>query len=160
VPADEETTMLRISEGAAQGIRGLLAAVSPDDRRAIRISGGRESDAGDYELTPAPAPTPGDRTVDQNGVQVFVDPAAAPRLDDKLLDARVRQGSLRFAVEDGGGGPQGRTEDDRRRFADERRRVEDPDKPARGEEEPDAGPDEDAVRETQRRRSDQPGEAD
>ena len=72
--------MLRISEGAAQGIKGLLAAVSPDDRRGIRISGGRESHAGDYELTPAPAPTPGDRTVDQKGVRVFVDPGAAPGL--------------------------------------------------------------------------------
>ena len=37
--------MLRISEGAAQGIKG-LAAVSPDDRRGIRISGGRESRLG------------------------------------------------------------------------------------------------------------------
>jgi Fe-S cluster assembly iron-binding protein IscA len=92
--------MLTISESAAKGIKGLLAAVGPTRRAGVRISGPVETDGRGFELTPSYEPAPEDQTVAQRGVQVFVDRDAAERLEDKVLDAEVRRGTLRFAVED------------------------------------------------------------
>ena len=122
VPADEETTMLRISEGAAQGIKGLLAAVSPDDRRGIRISGGQERNhAGDYEADPGTGARQATGPSIRRVFRCSSIPARRRGSADKVLDARVRQGACASPSRTA---PVtwGRTEDDRRRFADERRR--------------------------------------
>jgi Fe-S cluster assembly iron-binding protein IscA len=40
----------------------------------------------------AEAPRPDDQVVEQEGARVFVEPAAATVLDDKVLDVRVDDG--------------------------------------------------------------------
>jgi iron-sulfur cluster assembly protein len=95
--------MLTISDSAVAAIRGLLGAVSQQGRTGVRLSGGVASDGSKYELTPSRAPAPGDLTVDRGDVRLYVDPEAATKLEDKLLDAHVRQGALRFEVEDRSG---------------------------------------------------------
>jgi Fe-S cluster assembly iron-binding protein IscA len=58
-----------------------------------------------FDFHPADGPGMGDEVVEDQGVQVFLEPEVVPYLEDKLLDAEVTAEEVRFTVEaqDGGG---------------------------------------------------------
>jgi iron-sulfur cluster assembly protein len=89
--------VLTITPGAAEAIRGLLAAVTPPDA-AIRIS--PASGEGErWDLAVSEEPAPGDRVVCDSDVELLVAPDASSKLDDKILDARMEGGRVKFSVE-------------------------------------------------------------
>jgi hypothetical protein len=45
-----------------------------------------------------PFPAEDDQVVEESGAQVFLEPHAAEALDDKVLDAEIERGEVRFAV--------------------------------------------------------------
>jgi iron-sulfur cluster assembly protein len=56
-----------------------------------------------YALELAPEPADEDEVVEDEGAQVFVDPAARQTLDDKQLDADIEVGGeVRFSLRDRG----------------------------------------------------------
>lgn len=92
--------MLSITPDAADVIRRLMN----DGAAGLRISTGAASFNGHgppLVLDLAPEPPDGDQIVDEDGAKVFVDPAAAPTLDGKVLDAQLEGEELQFAVIDG-----------------------------------------------------------
>lgn len=90
--------MLEITESAAEAIRSVLAGVTPPSDASMRISSGSH-DGIQWELAVGERPGPGDQAVQERGVQVLVDPDAIAVLDDKVLDARLEGGRIRFSVE-------------------------------------------------------------
>jgi iron-sulfur cluster assembly protein len=65
----------------------------------LRIATRRESPAeAAFEVSVAPVPAEEDQVVEESGAQVFLEPHAAEALDDKVLDAEIEGGEVRFAV--------------------------------------------------------------
>jgi Fe-S cluster assembly iron-binding protein IscA len=93
--------MLVLTEKAAEAIATLKASSAeiPDDA-GLRIvappPGGAEETA--LELAIVAEPAGEDVVVEAEGQQVYLEPMAATLLDDKVLDAQVEQGDIRFAV--------------------------------------------------------------
>jgi Fe-S cluster assembly iron-binding protein IscA len=52
-----------------------------------------------YDFYPAEGPEDRDEVVEEQGVQVFLEPEVAPFLEDKLLDAQIEENEVRFTVE-------------------------------------------------------------
>jgi iron-sulfur cluster assembly protein len=89
--------MLTVSSDAADVIRRLMK----EGAAGLRISTGPATGNGSgpaLVLDLAPEPETEDEVIDAEGAQVFVDPAAAPTLDDKLLDARLEGDQVQFDV--------------------------------------------------------------
>jgi iron-sulfur cluster assembly protein len=91
--------MLSITNDAAEVIRALMESGAG----GLRISTGPSTSNGKgpaLVLDLAPEPRSRDEVVDADGAQVFLDPAVAPTLDGKVLDAHVEGEQLEFAVLD------------------------------------------------------------
>lgn len=56
-----------------------------------------------FDFYPTEGPGVGDEVVEEQGVQVFLEPDVVPYLDDKLLDAEITAQEVRFVVEDQNG---------------------------------------------------------
>jgi Fe-S cluster assembly iron-binding protein IscA len=71
----------------------------PDD------AGQRIDTAGESQFTLEIAlePAPGDQVIEEDGARVFVDPEAAPMLDDAELDARTEGNQVAFGLTQAGG---------------------------------------------------------
>jgi iron-sulfur cluster assembly protein len=52
-----------------------------------------------FELSVSSTPQGKDQVVEEHGAQVFLEPQAADVLDDKLLDADMRDDKVRFLLE-------------------------------------------------------------
>jgi Fe-S cluster assembly iron-binding protein IscA len=55
-----------------------------------------------FDFYPVEGPGIGDEVVEEQGVQVFLEPGVVPYLEDKLLDAEITGQEVRFVVEDQG----------------------------------------------------------
>jgi iron-sulfur cluster assembly protein len=94
--------MLAISQSAAEAIRGLGGGPEVPDGAGLRIvtrTGGGEGDVA-LELSLTATPAEEDEVVEEEGAQVFLDPAAADLLDDKRLVAQVEEGRVTFGISD------------------------------------------------------------
>ncbi|MFI8593795.1 Fe-S cluster assembly protein HesB [Microbacterium sp. NPDC078428] len=90
--------MLTLTENAATAVRSIVSQVPEGENGGLRIRGNGTPEAG-FELQIASSPEPEDSVVEQGAARVFLEPAAATELDDKVLDAEVSQdGSVRFAL--------------------------------------------------------------
>jgi iron-sulfur cluster assembly protein len=98
--------MLTVTPTAAEVVRELVAGSPVDDDGGLRIAPGAATPAGTpLEVAVADSPEATDQTVDEGGARVFVAADAAEFLDDKVLDAQVDEGQLRFTItgtEEGG----------------------------------------------------------
>lgn len=52
-----------------------------------------------FDFYPADGPEDEDEVVEEQGVQVFLEPDVAPFMDDKLLDVEIDGDEVRFSVE-------------------------------------------------------------
>jgi iron-sulfur cluster assembly protein len=102
--------MLAVTTTAAEAIKGLSSAPGAE---GVRISSTEPEDGVEPELQLelSTAPEPDDRVLEAAGAQIFLDPAAADMLDDKVLDADVAEGEVRFAVVEQGSVNQSRNGD-------------------------------------------------
>ena len=91
--------MLAITDTAAEAIKGIVASPQVPDGAGLRITARRESPAeGEFEVSVAAVPAEDDQVIEESGAQVFLEPHAAEALDDKVLDAEIERGEVRFAV--------------------------------------------------------------
>ncbi len=95
--------MLTLTPTAAEAVRGLVAASPSEDSGGIRISPAAPTPEGTpMQITMADHAAATDVTVDEGGAKVFVAVEAAPFLDDKVLDAAIDAGRVRFTIADAG----------------------------------------------------------
>ncbi|MGH9230516.1 MAG: Fe-S cluster assembly protein HesB [Acidimicrobiales bacterium] len=90
--------MLVLSENASTAIRNLVERPELPDVAGVRIASG-EGESGQFSVSTAGLPEEGDQVVEDQGARVFLEPAAAAILDDKVLDATVdERGRIGFVL--------------------------------------------------------------
>ena len=92
--------MLTLSPSAVEAVDLLLHNPEVPDDAGLRIGSAGESE---FTLGIAAEPAPGDQIIEEGGVRVFVDAAAAPMLDNAELDARQDGDELAFGLTTAGG---------------------------------------------------------
>jgi Fe-S cluster assembly iron-binding protein IscA len=96
--------VLHITRAAADAIEEITGAVPGS--AGVRISAMPEASTNGsgpttvFDFYPADEPDMDDEVVEEQGVQVFLEPDVVPYLEDKLLDAEVTGNEVRFTVED------------------------------------------------------------
>jgi iron-sulfur cluster assembly protein len=96
--------VLTLTPTAAEVVRELVATAPVDDDGGIRISVGEATPAGTaLQISLVDGPDPSDAAVDESGAHVYLEPAVAEFLDDKVLDVEVTEGRPSFAVREQGG---------------------------------------------------------
>ena len=94
--------MLAISPDAAEVIKTMVASERAPDSAGLRISSSPVSSNGhgpELVLELAERPNEGDEVLEEEGAHVFLGPAAASMLQDKLLDVWLApQGDPHFAL--------------------------------------------------------------
>ena len=93
--------MFAITEDAATAIDSILASSGLPEGAGLRItrevSGEGEAARPDLRLSPVETAEEGDQVLED--VRIFLTPEAADFLDDKLLDADVDEGDVRFSLD-------------------------------------------------------------
>jgi iron-sulfur cluster assembly protein len=87
--------MLTLTPSAVAAVDALLQAPQVPDDAGLRIAATDE-----HHLTVgiAEAPAPGDQVIEDQGARVFVDPGAAPLVDDAQLEAQSEGDQIAFAL--------------------------------------------------------------
>lgn len=89
--------MLTLTPTASEAIRQLIEQVPAGDATlGMRIASGEEDTA--LELSLVEAPETFDQTIEAQGAIVYLEPQAAELLDDKVLDAELRDEGVAFEV--------------------------------------------------------------
>ncbi|HEY2555716.1 MAG TPA: Fe-S cluster assembly protein HesB [Diaminobutyricibacter sp.] len=90
--------MLTLTENANEIVKTLAAQVPGSEDTGLRISSTNAENTA-FSVGVAEAPEPLDLVVESEGARVFLEPAAAVALDDKVLDATLdERGSVSFAI--------------------------------------------------------------
>lgn len=93
--------MLTLTPTAAEAVRQLVASAPVADDGGVRIAPGETTPSGTaLAITIVDAPETTDQSVDEEGAHVFIEPQVAQFLDDKVLDAKLDDGRVSFAVHD------------------------------------------------------------
>lgn len=92
--------MLMLTPSAANAVRKLVADTEVDDETGgLRISPSDEdAHGGGLALALVNGPEATDNEVDANGAHVFLEPSVAELLDDRVLDATLDGGRVRFML--------------------------------------------------------------
>jgi Fe-S cluster assembly iron-binding protein IscA len=99
--------VLQISPAAAEAIDAITRAVPGS--AGVRISTMPQASTNGsgpvavFDFYPTPEPGDEDQVVEEQGVQVFLEPEVIPLLEDKLLDAELDGDEVRFTVEPSNG---------------------------------------------------------
>jgi Fe-S cluster assembly iron-binding protein IscA len=100
--------LLSLTDTAAEAVRQLTAGSGLEPDPGLRISPGEPTPTGTpLEITLAAGPESSDQTVEEGGATVYVEEDVAEFLDDKVLDASVEAGQVRFRLQGAGEGPPG-----------------------------------------------------
>ncbi len=90
--------MLAITPDAADMIG---KAIQESEGAGVRISARPQRQNGKgpaLSVDLVPAPEAGDQVVEAGSARLFVEPTAAPALDEKVLDVQVDAGEIRLAL--------------------------------------------------------------
>lgn len=92
--------MLTFTEMAATTIQDLTSRPGLPDTRGLRISSSTDnSSQPSLAVTLTQAPAPDDRVIELPHARVYLEPAAADMLEDKVLDAQIAEdGTVAFSV--------------------------------------------------------------
>jgi Fe-S cluster assembly iron-binding protein IscA len=93
--------MLTMTNTAAEAVRQISAGSGLEPDPGLRISAGSPTpDGTPLELSLAGGAESTDQTVEDAGARVYLEEPVAEALDDKVLDAEVQGGQVRFAIRD------------------------------------------------------------
>jgi iron-sulfur cluster assembly protein len=87
--------MLTLAPSAVEAVDSLLHRPEVPDDAGLRISSAGESR---LTLEIAPEPAPGDQVIEEGGARVFVEPEAAPMLENVELEARTQGDQVAFGL--------------------------------------------------------------
>ena len=86
--------MLALTESAVQAVKHIVWS---SGLRVIAVQTGMDTS---FRLDVVPLPGEDDEVIEEQGVRVFLEPEAASLLDDKVLDASVKQDRIAFEFAD------------------------------------------------------------
>jgi iron-sulfur cluster assembly protein len=96
--------MLTLTRDAEHAIESIVSRAGPPRIAGVRISaeqsrGNGESPAREVRLSLIDSPQGADEALEAaEGSRVFLEPDAAELLDDKVLDAEIEAGEIRFSL--------------------------------------------------------------
>jgi Fe-S cluster assembly iron-binding protein IscA len=91
--------MLTLTQSAKEMVRDIVDAGEAPEGSGLRIATAEDADGEPaLSLEVASAPAEGDQVVDEDGTRVFLEPAAASLLDDKVLDAEKHDDHFHFSL--------------------------------------------------------------
>jgi iron-sulfur cluster assembly protein len=95
--------VLTLTPTAAEAVRQLSGGSGLEPDPGLRISPGEPTAQGTpLQLDLTGGPQSDDQTVEQDGATVYVEADVAEFLDDKVLDATIASGGVRFTLADVG----------------------------------------------------------
>lgn len=97
--------MLALTHDAAMIIRSIVDQSPVPEEGGLRIVAEPVGEDAKLELSIAEEPDALDEVIEQDGAHVFLEPVASQALADKVLDASVEEGSVRFTVQQQPEGP-------------------------------------------------------
>jgi iron-sulfur cluster assembly protein len=98
--------VLVLTHDAATIIRAIVDQSETPGDAGLRIAAKEvDGDEATLELSVAEQPEALDEVVEQEGAHIFLEPVAAEALSDKVLDASVEDGGVRFTLTPQPGGP-------------------------------------------------------
>lgn len=93
--------MLSLTDTAAEAVRQLATGSGLGPEPGVRIAPGAPTENGTpLEISLAGAPESSDQTVENDGATVYVEDHVTELLDDKVLDASIDGGQVRFRIHD------------------------------------------------------------
>jgi len=91
--------MLTLTANAGVVVKNLADRTVGAAEGGLRISSAGSGN--DFAVAVAPAPEPADQVVESGGARIYLEPAAADALHDKVLDAQIDEGgSVSFSLGD------------------------------------------------------------
>jgi Fe-S cluster assembly iron-binding protein IscA len=93
--------MLALTQGAADAVETIVAQEEAAESAVLRITSRTESDNGSgphHELEMALVTKPQEDDVVVEGIPIAVEPHTLEFLDDKILDAEIEDGDVRFSL--------------------------------------------------------------
>ena len=93
--------MLALTQGAADAVETIVSQREAPESAVLRITSKAESDNGSgpaQELEMALVSEPQEDDVLVEGIPIAVEPTTLEFLDDKILDAEVQEGDVRFSL--------------------------------------------------------------
>jgi len=93
--------MLVLTEAAAEVVKAITATTETPEGSGLRIAPAAKGsgDPGALQVSAAPGPGENDQVVEAAGAHIYLEPAAAAYLDDKVLDAQVdTEGKAHFSL--------------------------------------------------------------
>ena len=93
--------MLALTQGAADAVETIVAQQETADGAVLRITTRMDSDNGagpHRELEMALVTEPQEDDVVVDGIPIAVEPRTLEFLDDKILDAEIQDGDVRFSL--------------------------------------------------------------
>lgn len=93
--------MLVLTPAASEAVDAIVSRMGPGENAGLRISAAERHEdgsapSGDLQLAVVSEPEPEDATVE--GAPIYVEPATAEFLQDKVLDAEVGDEQVRFSL--------------------------------------------------------------
>jgi Fe-S cluster assembly iron-binding protein IscA len=93
--------VLTITPTAADAIRQLVEHSDVPESGGVRIAAGEPTEEGTpLQLALVEGPEPGDEVIGADAAAVFLEPFVAEVLEDTVLDARISEGQVEFALRD------------------------------------------------------------
>jgi iron-sulfur cluster assembly protein len=93
--------LLALTDSAVQAVKRIVSSSDevPETSglRMVAVQIGMETSV---QFSVVPLPDEDDKVIEEQGARVFLEPEAASLLDDKVLDASVKQDKIAFALAD------------------------------------------------------------
>ena len=93
--------MLALTESAVQAVKRIVwSSEEVPETSGLRMIAVRTGMDTNFRYSVVPLPGEDDEVIEEQGVRVFLEPEAASLLDDKVLDASVKQDRIAFEFAD------------------------------------------------------------
>ena len=92
--------LLTLTNNAVEAVKHVVSTTDAAPEGGLRVMAEPGPEHTNFEVSVAELPDEGDVVVEEAGARLFLEPAAALLLDDKVLDADVEAGRLTFTITD------------------------------------------------------------
>ena len=95
--------MLALTESAVDAVKRIVeSSEEASETAGLRLVAEQTGMEANLQLSVTRLPAEDDEVIEEEGARVFLEPAAASLLDDKVLDASIEQNRVAFMIADQG----------------------------------------------------------
>jgi iron-sulfur cluster assembly protein len=93
--------LLALTDNAVEAVKSIVSSSDEaSEASGLRMVAERAGTQANFQLSVVPLPAEDDEVIDEQGARVFLEPEAASLLDDKVLDANLKQDQVAFTIAD------------------------------------------------------------